>query len=425
MKVCLLGAAFDTGNLGVSALAESSIKIILNRWPGAEVTLLGSGSEDGEHRLQISGRQVRVSVMRMRFCKNVFLRSHFCVLLLNALVLKVMPWKSVGHLLSAINPYVKRLLETDKVFDITGGDSFSDIYGLRRFLIYGFLQKWLVTLFGKELILLPQTYGPCKRRITRLMARCVLKRASAAYARDRNGVAYGQSLLGRHSVNGKVRFMPDVAFVLDCREPERIDVGSLREARTKDSIVVGLNISGLLFNGGYTQENMFGLKTDYRDLVYSVVEFLMTDKRALVLLVPHVFTPNWSVEDDPGACLHVYETLGEKYPGRLFLARGPYDHSGIKHVIGLCDFFIGSRMHACIAALSQSIPTVAIAYSRKFQGVFETIGLEDCVADASRCSKDELLSLVRTALERRQRTREHLDKVIPEVKANIMSMLEA
>ena len=29
----------------------------------------------------------------------------------------------------------------DEVFDITGGDSFSDIYGMRRFLIFGFLQK--------------------------------------------------------------------------------------------------------------------------------------------------------------------------------------------------------------------------------------------------------------------------------------------
>jgi polysaccharide pyruvyl transferase WcaK-like protein len=425
MKVCLLGAAFDTGNLGVSALAESSIKIILNRWPGAEVTLLGSGSQDGEHRLEISGRPVRVSVMCMRFCKNVFLRSHFCVLLLNALVLKVMPWKGVGRLLSAANPYVKRLLETDKVFDITGGDSFSDIYGLRRFLIYGFLQKWLVTLFGKELILLPQTYGPCQRRMTRLMARCILKRVSAAYARDRSSVEYAQNLLGRHGANGKVRFMPDVAFVLDSHEPQRIDVGSLREARTEDSIVVGLNISGLLFNGGYTQENMFGLKTDYRDLVYGVVEFLMMDSRVLVLLVPHVLTPSRSVEDDPGACLHVYETLGGKYPGRLFLARGSYDHNGIKHIIGLCDFFIGSRMHACIAALSQSIPTVAIAYSRKFQGVFETIGLEDCVADASRCGKDELVSIVKAGLERRNSTRAQLNDVIPKVKANIMSMLEA
>lgn len=423
-KICLLGASFDTGNLGVSALAESSIKIILNRWPDAEVTVLGTGVADGEHCLKLSGRDVRVKILRMRFCKNVFLRSHFCVLLLNAMLLKVLPWKRFRNFLSSINPYVKALAEADKVFDITGGDSFSDIYGLRRFLIFGFLQKWLVTQFGKELILLPQTYGPCNRPITRLMAKSILKRAGTVYARDHGGVQYVQDLLASHNVNGKVCFVPDVAFVLDSREPENIDIGSLENVRTEDSIVVGLNISGLLFNGGYTQENMFSLKTNYRELVYNVVEFLMKEEKLLVLLVPHVFTPNRIVEDDPAACLEMYNKLNEKYPGRIFLTRGQYNHNDIKYIIGLCDFFVGSRMHSCIAALSQSIPAVGIAYSKKFQGVFDSIGLGDCVADAYRCKKQELLSIVGTAFERRNRTRVHLNEVIPEAKRSILNMLD-
>ena len=426
IKICLLGAAFDTGNLGVSALAESSIKIILNRWPDAEVVLLGMGSTECEHYLKLSGREVRVRILRMRFCKNVFLRSHFCVLLLNAILLKLLPFRMFRNLLSAINPHVKTLVETDKVFDITGGDSFSDIYGLRRFLIFGFLQKWLMTQFGKELILLPQTYGPFKRSITRLMARCILKRASVVFSRDSESVEYVQALFGNHSVNGKLRFMPDVAFVLDSLEPEHVDIGALDSKRTKDSIVVGLNISGLLFNGGYTQENMFGLKTNYRELINSVVDFLMKDDRLLVLLVPHVVTPDMAVEDDPNACRQLYGKLSEKYPDRIFLTQGQYNHNNIKYIIGLCDFFIGSRMHACIAALSQSIPTVGIAYSKKFHGVFESIGLGDCVADAYQCSeKAELLSIVEAAFEKREQTRTHLDKVIPKIKADILNMLDA
>ena len=425
MKICLLGASFDTGNLGVSALAESSIKIILKRWPDAEIVLLGTGSTDGEHCLKLSGREIRVKIERMRFCKNVFQRSHFCVLLLNALLLRVLPFRSFGKVLSAINPYVRTLVETDRVFDITGGDSFSDIYGLRRFLIYGFLQKWLITQFGKELILLPQTYGPCTRPITRRMAKSVLKRASVVYARDNESVEYVRMLLDNRNINGKLRFMPDVAFVLDSNEPETIEVGSLNNIRNKSSIVVGLNISGLLFNGGYTQENMFGLKTNYRELIDSVVDSLMKDERILVLLVPHVLAPSRTVEDDPNACRQLYDKLIEKYPGRIFLTRGNYNHNNIKYIIGLCDFFIGSRMHACIAALSQSIPAVGIAYSKKFQGVFESVGLGDCVADAYQCGNNsELLSIVEAAFEKRDQTRKHLDRVIPEIKAEILGMLE-
>jgi len=425
MKICLLGASFDTGNLGVNALAESSIKIILKRWPDAEIVLLGTGSSDGEYCLKLSGREIRVRIERMRFCKNVFLRSHFCVLFLNAVLLRLLPLRSFRNLLSAMNPYVKTLVETDRVFDITGGDSFSDIYGLRRFLIYGFLQKWLVTLFGKELILLPQTYGPCTRSITRRMAKSVLKRASVIYARDTESVKYVRELFGNHNVNGKLRFMPDVAFILDSDKPETFDIGSLDKVRKKNSIVVGLNISGLLFNGGYTKENMFGLKTNYRKLINSIVYYLMKDERNLILLVPHVLSPSRTVEDDPYACRQLYDKLIEEYPGRIFLTQGNYNHNNIKYIIGLCDFFIGSRMHACIAALSQSIPAIGIAYSKKFHGVFESVGLGDCVVDAYKCdSNTELLSIVEAAFEKRYQSRRHLNKVIPTIKAEILEMLE-
>jgi colanic acid/amylovoran biosynthesis protein len=58
-----------------------------------------------------------------------------------------------------------------------------------------------------------------------------------------------------------------------------------------------------------------------------------------------------------------------------------YDQHEIKAVIGRCDFFIGSRMHSCIAALSQGIPTIGVAYSKKFEGVFDSIGMRNWVID--------------------------------------------
>ena len=256
------------------------------------------------------------------------------------------------------------------------------------------------------------------------MAKYILKRASVVYARDHSGVDYVRVLRGNCSMNGKVHFMPDVAFTLDSHKPEHIDLGALNDNRKKDSIVVGLNVSGLLINGGYTQENMFGLKTNYSELVYSIVDLLMKDKRSLVVLVPHVFAPGGNVESDPDACLKVYDKLSEKYPGRIFLTQGQYNQNEIKYIIGLCDFFIGSRMHSCIAALSQSIPAVGIAYSKKFLGVFESVGFGDCVAHASRFSKNEILSKVGGALEMREQIKIDLDKRIPEVKENILNMFE-
>ena len=422
IKVCLLGASLDTGNLGVSALAESSIKIILNRWPNAEITLVGGGYEPQQSHLVLMGKQVTVEILPIRYSKNIFLPYHFLRFALYGLLAKLMPRSWFKACFAGRSRYFKILNEADIVVDITAGDSFSDIYGMGR-LFRGFLHKWLVIFLGKELVLLPQTYGPFKRRLARAMARYILKHADLIYARDHEGVEYAKQLLNTHTQNGRIRFAPDIAFVLDARKPRNIDVGSLEDVRTKDSVVVGLNISGLLFNGGYTRANMFGLKTDYRELVFRVVDLLMENEKLLVLLVPHVFTPSGNVESDPEACRQVYGKMQAKYPNRIFSVQGTYDQSEIKYLIGRCDFFIGSRMHSCIAAMSQGIPAIGLAYSKKFQGVFRSVGAEQSVIDMRQLDSEEILRAVTESLQRRQVISERLGQAVPEVRDMISSIL--
>ena len=73
IKIGLLGASFNTGKLGVSALADSSIKVILNRWPNAEVVLLGSGYAPDQRELFFMGRGISIRTLPIRFSKNIFL----------------------------------------------------------------------------------------------------------------------------------------------------------------------------------------------------------------------------------------------------------------------------------------------------------------------------------------------------------------
>lgn len=421
-KVCLLGASFDTGNMGVSALAESSIKCILNGWPNAEVAFLASGREDAEYRLKLMGKEVLIRTVPIRFCRNVFLPNHFCVLFLYALLLRLVPQKHLESYLKARNSYFEQIVETDLVVDITGGDSFSDIYGLRRFLL-GVLEKWLVILFGKKLVMLPQTYGPFSRPVTRALARHILDYATLVYSRDHNGVNYIKNLLNTENTDGKIKFLPDVGFVLDSHRPENTNISSLEMIKAKGTVLVGLNISGLLFHGGYTRNNMFGLKTDYSELIYKIIKMLLEEEKLIVLLIPHVFPPaGYEVESDPEACLEVYKELNGKYPSRIFLTQGAYDHNEIKYIIGLCDFFIGSRMHACVAALSQGIPAVGLAYSKKFWGVFQSVDAEQLVVDMRHAKTDDILTTIAKAFEQRKKTARHLKAVIPGVQQKVLDV---
>jgi colanic acid/amylovoran biosynthesis protein len=426
IRVCLIGASFDTCNMGVSALAESSIKCIFSRWPNAEVTLLGSGRSAGEFYLKVANREVLVRQVPIRFCLNIFVPLHFVKFLFYACLLKLLPFSSLRRFLMERNSSLKSILQADLFADITGGDSFSDIYGFRRFA-FCFVKKLLPIMFNKELMLLPQTYGPFKSPLTKIMARYVLRKAKLIFSRDQDGANTVNGLLPNYNMKDKMRIVPDVAFVLDSRKPSNMDISLLPDFRTEESIVVGINVSGLLYYGGYTGNNMFGLKGDYGRIISRIIDFMMSKGDVLVLLVPHIFPPDDLVEkeiaeNDVAACIDIYKKFSEKYQQRIFMVNGRYDQSEIKYIIGQCNFFLGSRMHSCIAALSQNIPAVGLAYSRKFVGVFDSVGVANLVIDLTTTMEKSILALLDKAFSDREALGQKLSQTIPEAQKAILDI---
>jgi polysaccharide pyruvyl transferase WcaK-like protein len=95
----------------------------------------------------------------------------------------------------------------------------------------------------------------------------------------------------------------------------------------------------------------------------------------------------------------------------------------MKFIIGRSEFFLGARMHACIAAISQGIPAVPIAYSNKFVGVMRSVGLEGAVVDPRRMELNEILQVVERTYDARSIIRRELKQRIPAVKRSIRTAL--
>lgn len=305
--------------------------------------------------------------------------------------------------------------------DITGGDSFSDLYGMRR-LIFGFLRKWLVLLSGTDLVLLPQTYGPFRRRLSRAMARFVLARAAAVYARDEKSLEEIRKLMGRRKMRAVPQLCPDVAFTLSARRPDSPQARQVEQLRSQGRPPVGLNVSGLLYHGGYTGDNMFGLACDYASLIHELLVYFVRQEDRTVLLAPHVIPADFPVENDWEACRAVCEALPADVRERVIVLDGGYDQHQMKYFIGLCDFFMGSRMHSTIAALSQCVPAAGMAYSRKFAGVFETVGVERAVVDLRRLSGEEALGQIRDLYRDRTGLKSQLQERMPAVREQINTL---
>ncbi len=273
---------------------------------------------------------------------------------------------------------------SDMVIDIGGGDSFADIYGRRR-LTQMFLMKYLTHLAGKPLVLAPQTFGPFKHRLSTFLAKQTIRLSNITATRDGLSVA----CLREMGITGEIIEASDVALRLPYDLPaERLEGGPVK---------VGINVSGLLMSGGYTRNNMFGLQMDYPQMMRDILRhFTDHPDGCEVHLVPHVISwQRGALEDDYAASVK----LAEEFPSAT-IAAAFTSPSEAKSYIANMDFFMGARMHACIAAFSTGVPVVPMAYSRKFAGLFGALGYDETV-DCTTQSSEEILTRIFDAYERR------------------------
>ncbi|MEM2890701.1 MAG: polysaccharide pyruvyl transferase family protein [Candidatus Hadarchaeum sp.] len=390
LNVAILGAPVTVGNRGVQALGTSLVELCYRRARGGKVFLMLGHHRPERLTFRLSEGTLDVEVVNCRLSPKARPTEHLAWILLAAMIYRLSPFKWLRKPLSRITPWISTLERADLVGDIRGGDSFSDIYGMGRFL-HGFALALSVILVKGEIVQFPQTFGPFRNPVSKALAGFLFRRSPVIMARDRESLELAKRMA---RPGAEVILCPDVAFSLQPIEPEKIDVEPGLPQGQPLPRFIGLNVNGLMYNGGYSRDNMFGLKLDYRGMLPKLVETLLEEWEGEVWFVPHTYGPWKGVENDLDASRAVINELRPKAKSRVRLVVGSYDCMELKWIIGKSEFFIGSRMHSCIAALSQGVPCVGIAYSRKFKGVFDTLGVGEWVIDGRAVDKEETLRTV-------------------------------
>ncbi len=241
--------------------------------------------------------------------------------------------------------------QCDFVWDFTGGDSFSDIYGMKRFCLNSALKE--VAIRSKtKFIMAPQTIGPFKNRFALLWARHLLRKSDTCFVRDTMSEGYVKDTFGVNPV-----VTTDVAFFLPY---ERIE-------SKNNKIRLGINPSGLLWNG--TKEFCANkhISVDYKEYIRGILKELCKDNRYEIYLIPHVFSNVIDFEEnDLNAC----EEIAKEFP-EIRILREFNTPMEAKSVISSMNIFTGARMHATIASFSTGVATIPFSYSRKFEGLFK------------------------------------------------------
>ena len=305
MRVLVLWASDVSPNLGVRALARGSHDFLRRVWPDCEFVF----ADFGQRPPQLPWGSAR-SLARERLTGRLGMQRWFA-----------------GF---------------DLIWDTRSGDSFADIYGLRRLGVMSSVHEY-ASHSGTPVVMAPQTIGPFVTRRGRLLARRTLRRSALVLARDPQS-ADAASRLGRD---------PD-AVVTDL-------VFGIDQPKPADPHDVVLNVSGLLW-----QPNSHVDHEIYRASIRTIIGGVLSEGRRVTLL-PHVLDSANHDNDVPTAF-----ALMEEFDSRIevYVPEGLDD---ARSVIASATVLVGARMHACLNALSTGVPAIAMAYSRKFEPLMRAL----------------------------------------------------
>lgn len=307
LKILILWANPESGNYGVRVLAEGLSIIAKNLW-GRETQIdFGDFTPTGEIP-SLGPRAVAIDFLNP-------------------------------------NGQVKKLIKKyDLIIDSGGGDSFTDIYGLKRLLNIAYIQK-LGTRHKTPIVLGPQTIGPFESGVGKKIAKNLLSSASLVFTRDSTSSACASEIGITPNATST-----DVVFALPVPQA----------TETSDVLV---NISGLLWD-----ENGLVDYVQYRSDTKTLINELINVGR-VVTLIPHVLNDFDPKDNDLKVINNIKSEFGNSI--KSYIPESLWD---VRKFISGSNLLIGARMHACLNALSVGVPAIPWAYSRKFLPLMEEIG---------------------------------------------------
>ena len=363
-RILLAGANPYNANKGVAALAIASIKIIYDV----------ISDKEGEYEICVYNHEFKNTYDAIHCPEGdiVFQNIYPSDLFSFSKIFKTITsrWRLYN---------LREFLKVDYVFNISAGDGFSDIYGTDSFYSLTNINR-LCRWFRKPYYFLPQTYGPFLNDKIKKRAQKDCYYAAGLMSRDLESTLYANTVLGVNRMNDMI----DVAFCLPYTPIQQ----------DKSYKHIGINISQTLCIAD--RKNQFQVSSTYFQTMKELILHLLTEGYK-IHLIPHVAN---TANNDSNEYYISYKLWNDIHHPNLQLAPFFLSPSDAKSYISSMDMFIGSRMHACIAAFSAGVPVLLLGYSRKFSGLFsETLKYPYLIDLTNGFSKGSIIQIVYNMLK--------------------------
>jgi len=400
-------------NKGDEAIVHQTIEILQSEIPNMDFTMFHrysprSGINDKVRVLKLKGAHRRFSPTLSSLLLSLLeLFSCTLYILASKMSLDASFLLEIGAL--------REFYSTDIII-YPGGDGFTQEAGFFKFLLRS-IGMLVGLLLRKPIVCLAETMGPFEAWPFRYAATQLLNRAKLITLREPRSYNFVRHLPVTQT---KTRVTACPAFTLSPVCGAKVDQLLRAEGiRLADAeVVIGISpnsdIGQAMLSRSKTgtlirtfgrlayfglPESLFRLLLKAfsrlqshqshreRDLA-EIIDNLVISLDAKVIIIPHDFTVR-PFANDKELAAKIHQRVNHRE--RVYLLTQDCSAQEVKAIIRCCDLFIGERLHACIAAISQFIPTLGISYGHKFEGVFRMAGLEEYIC---RFSKQEILEKV-------------------------------
>ena len=156
------------------------------------------------------------------------------------------------------------------------------------------------------------------------------------------------------------------------------------------------------------------------ELYVPLIRFFLDDLHAQLLLIPHVYRTNFRtgqrIQGPDYTILKTLSSMVSRYntSENLKVIKGIYSPSEVKGLVGRLDLYISGRLHAGVAALSQNVPTILLAYGHKHFGFAKMLKMEEYVWQQS-MGADVLVTMAKQIWVSREKVKEKLQRWVPRI----------
>ena len=378
IKNILISNIYSWKNKGDAAIVIAMLEDVQVQYPEAKITLSSLDKNDVsmygdfEHRSSTplhvyKGNESKITML----FKIVFFL--FKVKLFGIIFkLGISPYFLFSKLFSE---KIKEYNKYDLVIGCGGGYLLTRSNGgIFQLLVFAY-DFYFAKIFNKPYILYNQSIGPFKSKLHFSLMKPFLENAKKLIIREE--ISFNR--LKEYNLSNII-LSSDIAFNLGIKNTSILDNHSF----SADNLNFGLTVRNWL---------PFDEQMIYEKEIATFIQVLLSqEQNAFFYFIPQVIVKDMS-DDDLVTSNKIFELISKEYQSRVIVLDMNLGPKELKYIISQMNYFIGTRMHSNIFALSSLIKTIAIAYEPKTTGIMKMLKLSSYVINMEDVDSDKLYKL--------------------------------